>query len=502
MHLVIAFCAAVREGSRPMVASTLERTVGIDAVGVHVPRLYLDLRDEWARVRAPELGEPSVEHLVGKVTKGVGVTEMAVPDAHEDSATLAAMAAVKAIAHGGIDPREIGTIAIGTETTVDQSKSIAAYVLGMIEQHFGVELRRVGAPQFQFACIGATYALESVVNAFRAGEATKRYALVIATDVSKYPLRSAGEYTQGAGAVAMVVSEEPRLLALDPRVAGTITRDERDFFRPNGLSTAVVDGKYSIDVYLGAMAEATEMYLERARRELRRPAARIDELAEHLLFHVPFPRMSEYAALRVLGDAWRAGPSLRPALEAAAPLLFDARATTDAAVRKDAEKQLARSELFRACFARRIEPSLALSRRIGNIYSGSMYLALASLLETAPSRAALAGTRAAFFSYGSGASARVFSGVFVDPERAYVPHVLDVLGTDERAGHRVALDVATYERLHAGPEHAEPASLAQPAPSVIPPRGEFALTRVGTDSGPHRTDLGYRYYAWVQSEAR
>lgn len=468
------------------------RPVGIDALAVHVPRLYLDLRDEWARVRAPELGEPSVEHLVGKVTKGVGVAEMAVPDAHEDSATLAAMAAVRAIVHAKIDPRDIGMIAVGTETTVDQSKSIGAYVLGMIEEHFGVELRRVGAPQFQFACIGATYALESAVNAFRAGEATKPYSLVIATDVSKYPLKSAGEYTQGAGAVAMIVSENPRLLVLDPRVAGTITRDERDFFRPNGLSTAVVDGKYSIDVYLGAIAEATEMYLERARAELRRPSVRIDELADHLLFHVPFPRMSEYAALRVLGDAWRRDPFMRPTLAAAAPLLLEPVVETDAVARKEAEKALARSVLFRECYEKRIEPSLTLSRRIGNIYSGSMYLALASLLETAPSRAALAGSRAAFFSYGSGASARVFSGVFVDPERAYVPHVQEALDLA-----RVPLDVATYERLHAGPNEEGPPSLAQPMKSVLPPAGEFALARVGTEQGPKRTDLGYRYYAWV-----
>ncbi|HTJ84048.1 MAG TPA: hydroxymethylglutaryl-CoA synthase [Polyangiaceae bacterium] len=469
-----------------------QTTVGIDAIAVHVPRLYLDLREEWARVRASELGEPSVEHLVGKVTKGVGVAEMAVPDAHEDSATLAAMAAVKAIAQAGIDPRDVGTIAVGTETTVDQSKSIGAYVLGMIEAHFGVELRRVGAPQFQFACIGATYALESAVNAFRAGEATKPYSLVIATDVSKYPLRSAGEYTQGAGAVAMLVSENPRLLALDPRVAGTITRDERDFFRPNGLTTAIVDGKYSIDVYLGAIAEATDMYLERARRELDRPDARIDELADHLLFHVPFPRMSEYAALRVLGDAWRSDARMRDALAAAAPRLLDHAIETDAALRKEAEKELAKAAIFRETCAARIEPSLTLSRRIGNIYSGSMYLALASLLETAPDRARLTGTRAAFFSYGSGASARVFSGVFVDPERAYRPHVLAEL--DAR---RVALDVATYERLHAGPKEDGLPSLAQPMPSVRAPANEFALARVGTDRGPSRTDVGYRYYEWV-----
>ncbi|NUO52531.1 MAG: hypothetical protein HOV80_27100, partial [Polyangiaceae bacterium] len=113
-------------------------------------------------------------------------------------------------------------------------------------------------------------------------------------------------------------------------------------------------------------------------------------------------------------------------------------------------------------------------------------------------RAKLAGSRAAFFSYGSGASARVFSGVFVDPEKAYVPHVIDAL----EGGARVSLDLATYERLHAGPSQEGLASLAQPAKSVISPQDEFALTRVGTESGPKRTDLGYRYYDWVATQPR
>ncbi|MFO0551300.1 MAG: hydroxymethylglutaryl-CoA synthase [Polyangiaceae bacterium] len=469
--------------------------VGIDAIAVHVPRLFVDLCGEWASVRAADLGEASVDQLVGKVKKGVGVVEMAVPDAHEDSATLAAMAAVKAIQHAGIDPRDIGSIAIGTETTVDQSKSMGAYVLGMLERRFGVDLREVGAPQFQFACIGATYALEAAVNAFRAGEATKPYALVIATDVSKYPLRTSGEYTQGAGAVAMLVSQRPRLLELDARCTATVTRDERDFFRPNGMTTAVVDGKYSIDVYLGCVAEAARSYLGRAQQSLGWTGARIDELLDFLLFHVPFPRMAEYAALRVLGDAWLADAGAREAL---ASRLGGSLACASAAERRAFEKQLAADPQFVELFRNRIEPSLTLSRRIGNIYSGSMYLALASLLETAPDRAALAGRRVGFFSYGSGASARVFSGRFVDPANAYVPHVTDQLAPEHAGGSRVPLELDLYEQLHAGPKTEENtlASLAQPARSVRAPKGEFALTRVGTDVGPARTDLGYRYYDW------
>lgn len=437
----------------------------------------MDLCGEWASVRAPELGEATVEGLVGKVRKGVGVEQMAIPDAHEDSATLAAMAAVKVIEQAGIDPRDVGSIAVGTETTVDQSKSIAAYVLGMLERRFGVELREAGAPQFQFACIGATYALEAAVNSFRAGEAVKPYALVIATDISKYPLRTSGEYTQGAGAVAMLVSERPRLVALDPRVLATITRDERDFFRPNGLSTAVVDGKYSIDVYLDCIGEASRLFVRRAREALGAPSAQLDDIVQDFLFHIPFPRMAEYAALRVLGEAWR-------------PEIVRAE-------RRAFEKQLAQDPRFVKLFAERVAPSLGLSRRIGNIYSGSMYLGLASLLENATDRALLRGRRVGFFSYGSGASARVFSGVFVDPE-SYRPHVNDLLASSKDGGGRVSLGLEQYERLHGGPAPSDlPLSLVQPAQSTVQPKNEFALVRIGTESSPARTDVGYRYYDWV-----
>ncbi len=472
---------------------SLVDAVGIDTIAVHVPRLFMDLCGQWAEVRARELGEASVEQLVGKVKKGVGVEQMAIPDAHEDSATLAAMAAVRAIDHGGIDPRDIGSIAVGTETTVDQSKSIAAYVLGMIERRYGIELRDAGAPQFQFACIGATYALEAAVNSFRAGEAQKPYALVIATDISKYPLRTSGEYTQGAGAVAMIVSKNPRLMVLDPRITSTVTRDERDFFRPNGMQTAVVDGKYSIDVYLDCIAEAARAYTKRAREAFGQTEARIDEIVQDFLFHIPFPRMAEYAALRVLGEAWREDPATRSRLRESTPLIEGAEN------RRAFEKQLAADPFFTRFFAERIAPSLDLSRRIGNIYSGSMYLGLASLLENAPDREALEGRRVGFFSYGSGASARVFSGFFVDPA-TYKPHVLDLLSPRERGGVRVPLALDQYERLHVGPrgERDLPASLIQPAASVVEPRGEFALLRVGTENGPSRTDVGYRYYDWIQ----
>jgi hydroxymethylglutaryl-CoA synthase len=430
------------------------------------------------------------------------------------------MAAKRAIDAARIDPRDIDYLAVGTETTVDQSKSIGAYVLGMLERHYGVSLAGVGAPQFQFACIGATYALEAAASRIRAGDNTKPYALVIASDISKYPLGTSGEYTQGAGAVALLVSENPRLLKLDAGTTGTVTRDERDFFRPNWSPVAVVDGKYSIDVYLDCMEAAFESYARAATRNGLEP----DSL-EHFLFHVPFPRMAEYAAVRVFIKLWLAHPKTREAFLAEVPEL----ARDSSLSRKDLERAVAKSALFRDAFARRVEPSLVLSRDIGNVYSGSLYLALCSLLEQ---RAGddLAGQRVFLGSYGSGASAKVLSGTFSNECQAIARemHVADDLRAESEGGSRVPLTMAEYERLHAlsdyeieldegvaqkvrdgcALEAAEVVTLRRALErrqwrvrsrgrSVRAPKGEFALEHLGTESSPQKTDVGYRYYVWV-----
>jgi hydroxymethylglutaryl-CoA synthase len=508
----------------------MERPVGIDAIAAYVPRLYVDLTGEWAEARAPLFTEGSVDALVGKVKGGVGVRRMAIPDAHQDCATLAAMAAKRVIDAAGIDPRDIDYVAIGTETTVDQSKSIGAYVLGMLERHYGVSMEDAGAPQLQFACIGATYALESAVSRIRARDNAKPYALVIASDIAKYPLGSPGEYTQGAGAVALLVSENPRLLVLEPGLSATITRDERDFFRPNWTSNAVVDGKYSIDVYLDCMQAAFDAYARRASQAWGSGASLYDRI-DHFLFHVPFPRMAEYAALRIFSHLWLADPDGRARLARDLPGVAlepngDARAW-----RKELERALAKTPLFRDAFAAKVDRSLSIARDVGNVYSGSLYLALVSLLERTRD-VDLTGRRLLLGSYGSGASAKILSGVVAERYGAIVATLRtheEMRGPDE-GGPRIPVALADYERLH-GLSDVEPdfgdalaQKLAAREPltaadvtalraaldakswrvrargeSLVAPRGEFAIERLGTSASAQKTDTGYRYYGWISA---
>jgi hydroxymethylglutaryl-CoA synthase len=479
--------------SIPERKSEARESVGIDGLAVYVPRLYVDLTGEWAQARAAASGvEPST--FIVKLTKGIGVRSMAMPDAHEDSATMAAMAVRRLIDSLSIDPTSIGYLAIATETSVDQSKSIAAYVLGMLERHYGVSLSHAGCPQFQFACIGASYALEAAAALVRSGALEDRCAIVVATDIARYPLHGPAECTQGAGAVAMRVCSAPRLLEIDPAAQATISVDERDFFRPNWSSEAVVDGKYSIELYLDCLDKVLRLQVARHLARGGDPTTALG--ADHYLFHTPFPRMAEHAAVRLY----------RRLLSLANGAGLDGW-DRDRGLERDADRATVKSDAFRAWFDACCAPALAHAPEIGNIYSGALYLSLASLVESA-SRAptAAVGKRVAFFSYGSGASAKLFFGT-ICPTFMATAHASQLsLELTARPAHgdlprRRALTLAEYESLHRLHTHTGNTTSPVVQPGILPARDEFALLRYGNESSSERVDQGYRYYDFVEARS-
>ena len=76
--------------------------------------------------------------------------------------------------------------------------------------------------------------------------------LVIASDIAKYGIETPGEPTQGAGSVAMLITQNPRIMAFNnDNVAQT--RDIMDFWRPNYSTTPYVNGVYSTQQYLDSL---------------------------------------------------------------------------------------------------------------------------------------------------------------------------------------------------------------------------------------------------------
>lgn len=84
------------------------------------------------------------------------------------------------------------------------------------------------------------------------------------------------------------------------------------------------------------------------------------------------------------------------------------------------------------------EKSILYSKQVGNMYTGSLYLGLLSLLENSENLAA--GDNIALFSYGSGAVAEIFTGTLVEGFK-------DMLQTSrlESLKNRIKLSVEEYE---------------------------------------------------------
>lgn len=328
------------------------KKVGIEAISLYTPRYYLDLKT-LAAARGTD---------AEKYYNGLGQERMAVAPPDEDIVTMSANA-VK-VALEGIDYREIDTLMLATESGIDQSKAAAIYVhslVGLPSTCKAFELKQ--------ACCSSTAGILSALALVQMNPRKK--VVLVASDIARYGLGTPGEPTAGAGAVALVISADPKLVAFDPE-NGSYTADVMDFWRPNYMDQAMVDGKYSIRVYLKALSESWNEYVKASGREFN----------DHYryCYHMPFTRMAEKGHLHLAKYSAPEGIS----------------------------KDMLKDQIYSA---------QRYNRLTGNLYTGSLYEALTSLLE---SRDKLDDRRVGMFSYGSGCMGIFFSGVVQKGYRNYL----------------------------------------------------------------------------------
>ena len=380
-------------------------SVGIEAMALAVPQRYIELED-LARARGIE---------PAKYTLGLGALQMAVPEPGEDTVALAATAAAKLLQENQLDPSRIGMLIVGTETGVDHSKAVASFVQGLL----GLP-RNIRTYDTQHACYGGTAALMASASWIASGAAKGKAALVICSDIARYGLHSAGEPTQGGGAVAMLVSENPALLKLDFGISGLGSDDVHDFWRPLDRREALVDGHYSIKCYLDALSMAYRGWRELALEKelvLSGEVLPSEQLAR-VLYHVPFCKMAKKAHDQVrrcdLEDA--RGPLSTEAEKLEAPRSAESLKT-------------------------QVSSSLGLCARVGNIYTGSLYLGLLGLLHA--EAASVVGKRIGLFSYGSGCCGEFFSGVI----GAEAPAKIAAARIEQTLQARLKISVEEYEEI-------------------------------------------------------
>jgi len=459
--------------------------VGIDDLAIYIPKLYIDYRD-FAEARGID---------PRKLEYGIGVKKMALVDTNQDPACMAANACLKLMQKNHLHPEDIGRMYVATESGLDESKAMNSFVIGMLEQVYGESsFEHAGGIECKFACVSGSYALYDNTNWIRADENNGKAAIVIVSDIAKYDIGSAGEYTQGAGAVAMLIKENPRLLAFDQKVTSTIIKNEYDFYRPCGKDTPVVNGTYSNLLYLIQVRKAFDSYKEKA---IRTGLIRLkdgESITDHIdLFsvHLPYRRMGEKALAYLLRHEWRDLPRWNKVVKEVGlqeTVPKDPRGTIES-ILADTEfmkaderfrRAFMQTSFYNEVFEKKMASSLEASTIIGNLYTASMYMGFRSLLEFEYKKGTdLQSKRVGFGSYGSGSSAMVFTGVI----QSEYKEIVEGMNLEEEIGPRKKISIHEYERLRGNERNFDS--------SLLPVHNEFVLVKIG---GTTADKAGFREY--------
>lgn len=351
--------------------------VGIDTLSFYTSQYALDL----ARLADVRGINPD------KYFIGLGQRHMAVPSPDEDIVTMAATAATSAIRD--IDLNSIELLLFATESGIDQSKAAGIYVhdlIGLSERCRVVELKQ--------ACYSATVALQLALSFIR--QHPDKKVLLIASDIARYGLNTTGESSQGCGAVAMILSANPRMVAFEPEY-GAVTENVMDFWRPNYADAAFVEGKYSSKLYLNMLEKTWNQYHAITKRDFS------DH--DYYCYHMPVPRLVEKAHQHL-------------------------------------SKICGMDKLSDAELEQQVGRSLEYGRQIGNSYTASLYVGLASLFDLTADD--LSGKRIGFYSYGSGCVAEFFSGI-VQPG---YKKMLNSAQHQKLLAERTALTYSEYENFY------------------------------------------------------
>ena len=451
--------------------------IGIDAIAFDVANLHVPIQS-LAKARNIE---------PDKLEKGLGLLKMTLPDIDQDPVVFGANALTKLILDHKIDLTTIARIYVGTESAIDSSKPISSFLVALMEQKFGANsLSECDVVDFTFACIGGVDAMQNCID-FIAANPTKK-AIVVTTDFAKYDLNSSGEYTQGAGALAMLLAVNPRIIAFENNWA-TSTKGVFDFFKPYRMipkeeiignnknepwfenleseieihkDQPVFDGQYSNQCYQDRTREA---YF--SLKKQKNASESLYETWQSIVMHLPYA----FQGRRMLSEIY--------ALDASNKTITG---TEEATEYQNKLKEISKSIAYREFVNEKLMPAEIASSLIGNLYTGSIFMGLLSTLAYYfDAEQEISGSIFGFLAYGSGSKSKVFEGTIQPNWRSAMVNVQ----LFETLAASLAIDFETYEKLHKKEQKI----------SVRVPKKEWVLDRIETEIP---TLIGARYYKWVE----
>lgn len=484
--------------------------IGISGLAAYVPpyRVWLEDWCDWTGNHWPKVRE-----VVGRSFRLRGPNHSVY--------TMAATAVLRLIDQYEVDPGRIKFLGLGTESSTDNSAG-AIIVKGMVDRALEERgkppiSRSCEVPEFKHACLGGVYGMKGAIRHL-ALDGAGGQAIVVCADIAEYARGSSGEPTQGAGAVAMLLEENPTLAVVDLVGSGSAS-DYRimDFRKPMARFCGqdrsethqvqdfpVFNGKYSTTCYIDETLHAmADMY---DKRNLS-PSEYLRSLRT-VFMHRPYQRMPEtgwaICYLFALGQGCAADRAELASYCYEAGI--DPEALCAEMLSKPQVALLAEPEnlhyeaypltmavyrVFRASrhYRQEILDKLALGSDsmldLGNLYTAALPAWMAAGFEQALDEASLApGEEILTLGYGSGDAAEVIPFFVADGWR----EATAAIGFADAMRCAIDLNSDQYQALHDG---------RRISGLDYIPRNEFVIDRVGHNDERHFSDLGIEYYRYV-----
>lgn len=413
----------------------------------------------------------------GKYSKGLGQKNMAVCDNREDIVSMCMTAVDNLMDKYGLSPKDIGRIEVGTETIADKSKSVKTFLMDGFNRAGCYDIQGIDTMN---ACYGGTSAFFNAVNWVESRSWDGRYAIVVAGDIAVYE-KGPARPTGGAGVVAMLIGPNAPIMLESQHIA-THMEHVYDFYKPHMNSEyPVVDGKLSNECYMRAIDACYGRYKQLYSKQTHKSFS-VGSDADYAILHAPYSKLVQksFTRLAVVDAEKEALKEIREQHGEFEPTSIDKN--------RDVEKAV--MEMFRPDYAQRVVPTLLLSQECGNMYTGSVYASLCSLINAPGNKV---DKRSLVFSYGSGLAASMFSLKFnenVDSLRAK----MDI---DNRLAARKKLDPEEYTARLAEREQNYRAGVPSTENSFSAPKNMFPGTYYVKSVDP----LGRKTYARTLSTA-
>jgi len=408
------------------------KKVGIEDMAIVLPPFYLEAKDlAEARVKVNSTSTDT-EELFEKYKK-LKIEKISV--LYKTSLIeIATKATWELIQRNNLRPDDVSLLLTATESALDQSKPLGTFVLGSLERDYNWRVNHIATCELKFTCAAGSYGLWLAYNSIISNPTTK--VIVLCVDEAKYDLGSPSEPTQGAGAIAILISANPSLIALDFNNIGVFTMDTKDFYRPPGKETPITDGWYSIWCYLKCMREAFDHYCSIRVIEKQKYL----EGLNYLVFHNPYGLMVRdfvsYLLIHTIRETeqW---PEIVKEI-GSEPVGSGVMAYEEENTRREHaqfREKFRELPVFKEFFKKKVLLSTIASQQVGNLYTASLPLQLISLYTFGNLKRF---DRIGFWSFGSGAGALFFTGEVISSNKNF--------NLREKLENRTRLPIEEYER--------------------------------------------------------